>query len=161
MLRTRRGGRLQPRPDYLKLPHTHTCSDFNLFSATKPSQREQMRGKWLTQELKERGGQAEPPGEPFLMVTKPLRPLRRNAVPLPPHVWLHPRLYLAFNTKFLLPLWTLETESLHLFMQIWIGVRCLRHPTDLRISLRPSLKVRGEKRSSRRPFWVLKSDSDL
>lgn len=94
------------------------------------------------------------------MLSKPVRPLRRNAVPLPPHVWLHPRLYLAFNSKFFLPLWTLETGSLRLFMQISTAVGHLHQPTDWRIILRASLKVGEQKRSFRKPFSVLKSESD-
>lgn len=41
-----------------------------------------------------------PLGKHLLMVTKILPCHWRNAVPLPPHVWAHLRLYIAFTPKF-------------------------------------------------------------
>lgn len=41
-----------------------------------------------------------PLGKHLLMVTKILPSHWRNAVPLPPHVWRHFRLYIAFTPKF-------------------------------------------------------------
>lgn len=41
-----------------------------------------------------------PLGKHLLMVTKILPSHQRNAVPLPPHVWTHLRLYIEFSPKF-------------------------------------------------------------